>query len=406
MKILSSFGDSIQACPIDSFPVLSYCIDRVQIVYETYFLPTIQSLIRPLFFPFLESVPQEMQIVFDKEKQFVENFWNPNTPIRPDIPRHAEIRETFRSSQETIEISLDGCPLTVRYRVIESKGASDNPQTKNLVHVLGISAMTDGIILHTRPFLTAYLDKENRPPLRCILIGHYETFQPDGSVYKPRTLIEAGRILDLTVQACSERYGNIDTLVSHSLGSIVTGAALPFLQKPSASSLASRVSSSHPARATEIKTDTICRNKLRTIVFDRGPASVEELSKKYWGGKILLALASLSGWNIDIGTALARFLTETPTPPRIVVINAKNDHRFGGDCNLSEHPSIRALEKTKQLSRMVFDTPLQDVHYDAHHSIPFDFWTRHRLTEECQEDREFLQGEEDVSQAIIRDLFV
>jgi hypothetical protein len=197
----------------------------------------------------------------------------------------------------------------------------------------------------------------------------------DGSLYKVKTLDEeAGKILNMTVKALSQKYGDIHHLLAHSLGAIVTAAALKHfcIEDPV------KEGKSLTGRVSVLKKAGIPKH----ITFDRGPSSVESLSKLYTGGFFLLPFARLSGWDLDFGKEIANFMKITrEAGPSITVINTAKDHRFGKGVNLYDNPYIQELAREGKITAVLLDQPMQCVIDLAQHSLRLDKWNKYHVIE-------------------------
>lgn len=342
--------------------------------YEYYVLDTIRAVIRPFFFPFLESIPPAVEQQQEIEKDFFMKFWDPKAPLRPELVDHGKVKEKFTCRKEVLPICIKGTDLMVICSIIESKDCGLDKECYNFVHVLGITSTADNDIMRTYPLLATYLEMKDRPPARFVLISQYETRLENGSLYKPQTLDgDVGQILCQTLKSLEKKYGIIHQLLGYSLGSIVAAAALRHFDGLKENSAKSLVGGRVTVQAQGMP---------KHITFDRGPSSVEELSKLYTGGCVLLPLSRISGWDMDFGKEIAKFVRALGSDaPSITVINALQDHRFGNKVNLYENPYIKELKAEGKISAVLVDQPLQCAHQSAHHSTSLEVWNKHHVVE-------------------------
>ncbi len=408
-------------------PGYVFSIPKIQDLYECCVISPARSLIRPLFFPLFSELPPSKVAQLRKEEQFFEDFWNPNAPLYPELSHHQEVKDHFVCQNKDFDITLKGMPYRVKCCIIESKDCMSEKEFCNVVHVLGISSTVNNTIMHTYPLLTAYLDlKGEKPPARFILISQYATTSADGFTYKPDTLSEAGLILSETLKSMEETFGTIHQLISYSLGSIVTAAGLKYFHKnpPKNSipltflqtlwrqiatflsqtydSLIGRVTVIESDDKTVLKTAKVFKSLPKNILFDRGPSSIEKLSNRYSGGSILLPLARLTGWDVNIGKEILDFVENCEENiPSVTVVNALQDHRFGGDVNLCSSPEIKKLTEEKKITSLLLDVCMQCIHENAQHSYSLGNWYGSHVVEEYK-NQNFLQRDQSLSTAIIQ----
>jgi len=293
---------------------------------------------------------------------------------------------------------------------------------------LGNTASIDNDILDTYPLLEAYLNLEEKPPARFILLNQYGTYGSSGMQHKPETLSEAGLILSETLKSTEEIFGTLDQLVCFSLGGIVTAAALPHFHNKKVCAeesslemffhqiaafiskmcerigypLQGRITIFNPNDETVQKTERVFKSLPKNIVFDRAPSSIEKLSDRYTGGQVLAVLAKASGWTLDLGKNIAEFVeTCDEAAPSIVTVSALRDFRFKGEANLHTNPHIQQLVKDGKVTSLALDIPSQLVHPHAQHSLGTNIWNRFHL-EEGFKDQSFLEGNDSLAAAIIK----
>jgi hypothetical protein len=312
------------------------------------------------------------------------------------------IKEHFVCRNKDVTFMIEGKKHTSTVCVIESKTLNPEKTFCNFVHVLGMFGTLDNNIMATYPFLSAYLDiKGEKPPIRFVLMNHYSTRCEDGSKYIPKNLSDAGYVLSETLKSLEEKYGTLNQLYTHSLGAMVTAAALKYFSttpsKPS--SLQGRIQPIGLQNKTAVKTTRAFQSLPKHIIFDRGPSSIEKLSQTYLGGSFLPPLAKMSGWDIHFGKAIAEFLRNfEKRSPDITVINALQDHRFSGAQALCFDPDIQSLRKEKKITTLVLDICQQSLHQNAQHSYG-NFYGSHLLEE--YKDQNFLSKDQSLAAAIV-----
>ena len=370
----------------------NFVLEENKSFYNQHVLGTIRDVIRPFFFPFLETAPEEMHQQQAVEKEFFRKFWDPKAPCRPELIHHQKIRNNFTWRKEEVPIKVNGKSLTVTYSVIETKDCNQDDEVYNFIHVLGVTCTADNDIMSTYPLLATYLEMKNRPPARFILISQYETRSENGTLYKVETLDqEVGKILCNTLKVLEKKYGQIHQLLAYSLGCIVTAASLKHFEA------IKEVESEKSSLQGRITLES--QGMPKHITFDRGPSSVTELSKLYTGGSILLPLAKISGWDMDFGKEIAEFSRRFgEKAASISVINVVKDHRFGNKVNLYESPYIKDLKDQGKVSAVLLDQPLQCAHQYAHHSTSLKIWNEHHIVEGTED---VLKGNKSLAYAIL-----
>ncbi len=414
-----------------SIPVYATSISKAKSLYEYYVLNPVRTLVRPLFFPLFSEISLKQEAQLKKEEQFFTNFWDSKSPLYPELSHHKMIKDHFNHKNQDFAITLKGQQYTVRCSVIESKDYVEGKESYNIVHVLGNISKINNTIMHTYPLLTSYLDlKGDKHPARFILINQYSIYSAEDSIYKPETISEAGLILSETLKAVEESYGTIHQLISYSLGVIVTAAALKYFHKDLpkndislsflqiiwnqiacffnqiyegvAYPLIGRITFIQSDDESILKTTRVFKSLPKHIMFDRGPASIEKLSDRYMGGSILLPLARLSDWDVDIGKEISNFMQHCEINiPSITVVSALQDHRFHGDANLCAHPDIKKLTKEGKVTSLLLDVCVQSLHENAQHSFNLGNWYGSHLVEGYKEQK-FLQRDQNLATAIIK----
>ena len=403
----SSVASTSQVSSPPHKPVYASSIPKTQSLYESYVLSPTRTLVRPLFFPLFNKLPLKLEEQMTKEKQFFESFWDPKAPPYPELSHHKKIKDNFTHKNEDFAITLKGKAYMVRCSVIESKNYIFGKACYNVVHVLGITSTLNNTIMHTYPLLASYLDLKGKKslPARFILVNQYSIYSADGSIYKPETLSEAGLIHSETLKVIEERYGTIHQLLSYSLGTIVTAAALKFFHKDppeNTCSLTGRITPVKPSDESTLKATRAFKSLPKNIIFDRGPSSIEKLSSRYTGGSILLPLARLSDWDVNLGKEIADFIQNCPeNAPSITIVNVLQDHRFHGDVTLLDHPDIKRLTAEKKVTSILLDITLQSLHENAQHSFSLGNWYGSHVVEGYKEQK-FLQKDQSLATAIIK----
>lgn len=377
-----------------SAPFSASLSSNIRRIYKDYILRPIRCLIRPFFLPLFifHWFPAKYVVKMKKEEQFFTGFWDPNTPCYPELSHHKRIKELFTHQKVDFSIFLKGLPCKVRCCVIESKDIDPQKECCTVVHVLGMGSTINNTIMHTYPLLAAYLDvQEKKPPVRFILIDHYSTISLEGVVHTPETLTEAGFLLSETLKSIEATYGTIHQLLSYSVGSVVTAAALKYFHTFMKSS-----------DATALKPSRAFKSLPKNMVFDRGPSCVTKLSNGYIGGSILLQLAKLSGWDINVGKEISNFVDCCKGgSPAITILNALNDHRFSLSSTLYSNPDIAKLVEEKKATSLLLDICAQIVHENAQHSFGLGNWYGSHIVG-GGEKQDFLPRDRNLAEAIIR----
>ena len=412
---------------------------RTESLYENC-IASIGGIIRDTFFmPLFNKLPPEWLLQLKKEKEFFYDFWDPKSDLRPEFPRHKDIRNHFTYRTDKIAVTVLEKKLWVNCLVIESKKTDSSDEFYNFIQVVGNSSTIDSNIAQTYPFLASYLDRKDAPPARFILISQYniESEEKLMPVYKIKTLQEGGFILSETLKSLEKTYGTLHQIFAHSLGCMIAAASLqyfheiaplrvqennifhPLLQKIyklfveitvffnrcyeySIYSLTGRVTKIVHKNPSILKATQAFRSFPKNIHFDRGPSCIEELSKDKWGGPRLMWLAKLSGWDMDFGKEIFDFLQDTKEPtPSITLSSALQDHVFNGKASLSENPYILRLITEKKITSLLLDITQQCAHSNAHHSLSAGLLHRLHLIKKPLEEN-FFQENESLSDAIIR----
>jgi hypothetical protein len=383
---------------------------KSQTLYERCILAPARNLVRPFFLPLFGKIPSKLVNQMKKEEQYFQGFWDPKASLSPELSHHKLIKEHFTCRNKDFAIVVKGRPCTMRCFVIEPKLPARGQEYRNIVHVLGINSSINNTIMHTYPLLASYLDvKGEKPSVRFVLFNHYSITAADGSIPVPDTLSETGLILSETLKAIEEEFGTIHQLLSYSLGGIVTAAALKYFHREppkSAVSLVGRVTSIQSNDATALKTTRVFKSLPKNIVFDRVPCSIEKVSTRYTGGSVLLRLAKLSGWDLNVGKEISNFiLTCKNQAPSITIINAMQDHRFSGDVNLSASPEIGKLAEKKKVTSLLLDICQQSIHQNAQHSLSLGSWYGSHLVN-GQTNQTFLSRDQSLASAIVHQALV
>ena len=326
------------------------------------------------------SEDQKRQI--QQENVFFRDFWNKSIPFSPRWPLRSEIIDTFTKNEVILSLQTPK-RLTVTCCAIESDTREPSRPFYNIALVLGNISTIRNNITGVYPFIAAYLAKRRSdptlPPARFILISQYDLKQ-GVAPYKPETIDDAGQILSSVLLTLREKYGPIHQLVSHSLGAIVTAAALKYMRR-----------SPLP----------------NNIYFDRGPSSIHELSRSKTGGSLLYLLAWISGWDIDLGKEIYQFCHSIESCPPIVISGVKKDHHFLEKGTLTQSSYIKQLENEQKVTVMEFDFAMQDLNETAQHNIGNgELYGYYLLTRAVKHRRFELRNEESMAQAIVeRSLF-
>lgn len=422
-------------------PNLSYNTPskKTETLYESC-ITSLGGIIRDAYFmPLFNKLSPEWQLQLEKEEEFFQKFWNAKAELRPEFPLQKDIRNHFIHKTEKVAVTVFGKKLWVRCLIIESKNHKESDTFYNFVHVLGNSSTIDSNIAQTYPFLASYLNLKPNYPARFILISQYniESREKSMPLYKIKTLQEGGFILSETLKSLEETYGTIHQIFAHSLGCMIATTSLQFFHKITPQNtlknnppsllfqkihmiftkaaeffikcyefiiypLTGKIIKTPPENPPILKAIRTFKSLPKNIHFDRGPSSIEELSKERWGGSIFLDFAKLSGWDLDLGKEIFNFVQNTKENlPSITFTNALQDHIFNGKASLIANPYIQRLTTEKKVTSLILDITQQCIHSSAHHSLHAGALNRLHLIEESSEQN-FLQGNESLSDAIIR----
>lgn len=317
------------------------------------------------FFPIPLALTGKNLLQQQSEQAFFNDFFDSSKSLDPNFPDQAKIRESFRFFDQKISAVLpDGRNVLFTLRIIETKDSSSE-ETYHAAMVLGNASTHDNNASGPYPFLASFLDQnlDSKTPKtgRFFLISQYsmELVQEDQIFpYKAETFDEAGYVLVQLLAAIKETYGKIDQLVAHSIGCAVFAAALKDLT----------------------------RNKELVphhLHLDRGPSSIENTSRNYLGGALLLALAESSGWSVDVANEVSTFCnsySDREIAPSIVISGVVDDYFFPGIANLALNEQIAQLQTANKISVFYFKIPWQVFHERAHHSLRGDLLHKEYLT--------------------------
>ncbi|MGC1878429.1 MAG: hypothetical protein WA678_03525 [Rhabdochlamydiaceae bacterium] len=321
------------------------------------------------------------------EKKYAANFWKSDAPLDLNFPFQGRIRKEFEFRNETVQLTLPGKELFLTYRVIESRSKSHSQsQYYNFVLVPGNVSTIDGNVVGIYPFLASYLDlkreDEDLLPGRFIIITQYDVECAMQNLprrkFQPETLEEAGVILKKTLEHLKQKFGAIDHLFAHSMGTILFAAASKQIGQES---------------------DPIFPKHLS---LHCAPSSISETSKNYWGGSMLLALAKFSGWSFDIEKEIADLCQKYREDRQfsILVSGVKQDYYFPNQANLCLSKTVTDLNKKGVIDLLVFDLPQQVVHERAHHGLRIDWLHSNYLT--GSSNFTFIEDGEQFAKALIR----
>ena len=348
---------------------------KVQDIWNTF-----QSMIRKelrtrFFLPVTENLSAKLQKQLTKEIAYYQDFWDPTKPLDPLLTSQAEIRKQFTQRQESAAITVNNKTLEVGYTVIESKW--DSKDTKNLVILLGNLSTLNNTIMYQYPFLDLYVKKvEEDPftsPFRLICISQYATKQ-NGKMYMAETLDESGQILTETLKAIIQKKGPIESLVAHSIGSIILTAGL------------------RHAKQANVLPLTIC--------IDRTLSSVTHRSKLYGlVGKCALVFAKAFGWFINLGKQIKEHFSDRPNQT-VYISEVLEDHLFPGECSLVQS---RHLEKEiPGIKKFSFDFPAQKHNNMGHHGLHTGYLSGYHLV---PRNEDVLPNDKTMTHLIMEKLF-
>jgi hypothetical protein len=353
------------------------------------FLKTNMShYLRDKYFFALKNLPERKQMALEGEIKYFYDFWDPKAPLDPNLPMQQRIRDSFVMKDEVIEVYIGGQRLAVTCRVVETKDISPKQKPYNFVFVPGNLTNFHNNIILVYPFLASYLRmhdaSDSLPPGRFIMTTQYEirTIEPDGSkgIYSPESLDYVGTVLAEILEKINHKYGEVDQLMAHSLGTIIFSSCLKHLKKA--------ILPKH-------------------LLVHCGPSSLIEASKNIpilgkWG--FLGKLASCVGWHVDLAEEIATFCKKNPEVD-ITISGVLEDHYFKGDANLCKSPKMRDLkEKGLIKDLLTFCPPFQMFDAGAQHNLPFFFLVPNYLIDPSSSH--FVDSNDrDFSQSIIRRSF-
>jgi len=349
----------------------SFLVERIRTI--------IGSFIRDHFFlPLLRPLPESSRQSIQEEEQFVLRCWHPTEATDPMLDLHQEVKKFFRRTLHKLSISVEDKVLWVFYVCITwNQTSTDNYY--QCMQALGQLSTIYNDTMSTYPFLTAYIRQKqqqpNLPALRFFVISQYNTYEDEGGtlVYKPKTFTEVSIIVSRIGAALTEHWQTpIHHLIGHSLGCMTCIGSLRYW-----------------APSTLPK----------QIVLDRGPSSVMQLSKLFWGGRLLVPLATWTGWNIDFGQELYAFASKTISS--IVVISMKDDHIFSHHANLAASHEVQLLTHACKITKLTFALPKQYIHQHALHGIGLQHFSANHLTEKNSRQT-FLLAHETLTEALLR----
>ena len=339
LSIQRSFSSVLQNS-MHFFP-LSFT-NAIQNIYKRCVLDKVAEMMRPLFFSYF---PNLISADEQEAKQLFADFWNEQIPLRPELMQYEHVRQSFTFSEQTFESVIDGEILNVTYGCIETKGVKEEDKAFNLVHALGIDCTPNNDLMHTLPLLEKFVIEHPEKQGRFFLVSQYSAKKKDGSFHKHPTLKLAGKLVSDTLVAIASKYGEIDEVLAHSLGGIVTAAALPIL-----------------------------KIKPKHLILDRSASSVNQLSSRVWYGPFCIHLPFFTGWNVDLGKEIALFAKNNKGKVKVTVIGTEHDHRFKGMQNLYTSPFIETAAKTREVEKLVLAAPERIIGKWRQHSLPLDLW--------------------------------
>ncbi len=304
-----------------------------------------------LFFP-LHSKAEQAQAVI--EKRFGADFWKTTAPLDLNYPYQDRIRKEFSVTNETIRIPVGDKEVALTYRMMLWKGNGNGHKPYNFVFIPGNFWTIESSISGVYPFLASYLLQKDQdktlPPARFIVTTQYDIkLRGAGDAetdYKPETIDEAGYILRETLRQLHEKWGKIDHLFAHSLGTILFARALKQM----------------PAKEDSLPTH---------LTLHCAPSSIHEKRKQYWGGILLLQLAKLGKWDFDVETEVVKLCQREDRPKTIILSGVKQDHHFSG-ANLVYRDAIGKLQERGALTVLKFDPHRGLTHQIGHHGMSCD----------------------------------
>lgn len=264
------------------------------------------SVIRPLFLPLAGDPPKRLVEKIKENRNKVEQFWKREVDQLYSI---TDVRQIFFRREEFFSVEINGKSLKIKVGIIETQATGNYQQIAfGLPNLSTVSSCHEGI----HPLLSAYVEKHKESslqPARFFLISAYD-MTCEGDQYDVESLDDSGLIFKMTLDEITTKYGNVDTVLVHSVSCFRLAAAV-----------------NH-------------RFSAKRVIVDRGPSSVEALSKIYFLGQIgLMPIARACGWNLNVGNKLLEYLSNSDS--EVVIAGVADDHRFPGDANLCNHPSIR-----------------------------------------------------------------
>ncbi len=324
-------------------------------------------------FPLISKTDPYSKEILKREDWFSNDlFWN--SPY-PDLrfPRHEQIKQTFDRYEQDIVIREAGKEIKLKCRIIETKDASKSSKEDVLNHLIvqgNISTLNNNMP-GVYPFLSSYLEeKERNPqmkPARFIVLTHYHHTVKDlktnnETTYLPGDIDEWMYVFKKTVEAVVDRYGQLEMMTGHSLGTLpVVGHLM------------------------HVNDEEFKKLFPRTLFLSQGPSSVEKVTKKIplelesypWGwttlglqyivGKIVYYITKYSGWDISLDQILTERFSKLPQNDeiakklkqcKVIVSEVDNDYYFPDKASLCSSDKLENVDDRITLYRLTFNPPL------------------------------------------------
>lgn len=344
-----------------------FCVSRDSIrnvIRDLYFYPLNVMWIFPSFIKKMK-----------REEQCYNDFWDTSKAGSPFFEHLKEVRDHFKVVKDEVEFKMGDKTLKLPYHIIRTK--ENAPQYKNVITVNGNLTINGTNVADTYPFLVSYIKGKYKEPIQFININQYgfkeRNDKGEWVDYKPDIFDHASLAAAKAIEQIHAKYGEISLLRGHSFGGSLLADARTYLANKG---IYARVSN-----------------------YDRTLSSVYEVSKGYWGGRILLyPVAYILGWDINASEKFDKLGDK-----EIVVITAvEDDHYFADGANLVNIEKIKELQKIGKVQRLIFNPFLQICHPKNQHNLSAGALTKDCLIDDPNLNRDFINDNETMSDALLR----
>lgn len=347
----------------------------------------IRDIIYYPLYRFLDTKRVENKISqkLENEEEYYNRFWTGKEPKDLNLECADIIRQMYVVyDQPVIVLAENGKKITSVCRVIESK---DCPKEGifNAFLIPGSLSTLNNNLFAFYDFLVAHSKQEKGSHARFFIFGYYEMSieiesSQSSATYKPPTLEASGEVLKRTLEALQEEFGKFNLVFAHSAGCITLASLL----KRSGSEL------------------------LPTMLhFDRGPSSLYEVSRHYWFGGLLYAIAKRNGLVIHVDQEIKNFFNRCSKEDSInlqkctcMVTGVEEDFVYPGQAGLATSNCLDDFQIKIQLTKWVFNPPEQINHSRAHHNWRLVCFNKSYMT--SSKGSVEMLPEENLAQAILR----